>query len=83
MRNLYITIFLLFFKIVQNVYVSWIFLGGLSLSHNKTIGVVGGEKKFVTNLSHLTPKTGNYQQSLPVHKSLIINCYLLQVIAHT
>jgi len=45
--------------------------------------VVGGEKKFVTNLSHLTPKTGNYQQSLPVHKSLIINCYLLQVIAHT
>ena len=30
-RNLYITIFLLFFKVVQNVYVSWIFLGGLSL----------------------------------------------------
>ena len=64
------------------------FFWGLSLSRNNEVvgchvGVVGGEKKFVTNLSHLTPKTGNYQQSLPVHKSLIINCYLLQVIAHT
>ena len=63
--NLFITIFLLFFKVVQNVYVSWIFLGGLSLSLNNeaggyTVGVVVGEKKFVTNLSHLTPKTGNY-----------------------
>ena len=61
---------------------------GLCLSQNNKVGGypvggVGGEKKFVTNLSHLTPKTGNYQQSLPVHKSLIINCYLLQVIAHT
>ena len=59
------TIFLLFFKVVQNVYVSWIFFGGLSLSLNNEagvdpVGVVGGEKKFVTNLSHLTPKTGNY-----------------------
>ena len=25
----YITIFLLFFKVVQNVYVSWIFFGGI------------------------------------------------------
>jgi len=24
------------------------------------VGVVVGAKKFVTNLSHLTPKTGNY-----------------------
>ena len=32
------TIFLLFFKVVQNVYVSWIFLGGLSLSLNNEVG---------------------------------------------
>jgi len=28
-RTQYITIFLLFFKVVQNVYVSWIFFGGI------------------------------------------------------
>ena len=37
-RNLLITIFLLFFKVVQNVYVSWIFLGGLCLSLNNEVG---------------------------------------------
>ena len=40
----YKTIFLLFFKVVQNVYVSWIFLGGLCLSLNNEVGgyPVGG-----------------------------------------
>jgi len=28
----------LFFKVVQNVYVSWIFLGGLCLSQNNKVG---------------------------------------------
>ena len=41
------------------------FFWGLSLSQNNKVGgypvgVVVGAKKFVTNLSHLTPKTGNY-----------------------
>ena len=40
------------------------FFWGLSLSRNNEVGeypvgVVGGEKKFVTNLSHLTPNTDN------------------------
>ena len=44
MRNLYITIFLLFFKVVQNVNVNWIFLGGLCRSQNNILGgyPVGG-----------------------------------------
>ena len=37
-RNLYITKFILLFKVVQNVYVSWIFLGGLCLSLNNEVG---------------------------------------------
>ena len=52
----YITIFILLFKVVQNVYVSWIFFGGLSLSQNNKVGgypVEGGGcltfcHKFVT-----------------------------------
>ena len=37
-RNLFITKSVLFCKVVQNVYVSWIFLGGLSLSQNNKVG---------------------------------------------
>ena len=37
----YVTIFILFFKVVQNVYVRCIFLGGLWLSLNNDVGVVG------------------------------------------
>ena len=41
------------FKVVQNVYVSWIFFGGLCRSQNNIlggypVGVVVGAKKFVT-----------------------------------
>ena len=43
-RNLYITTSVLFFKVVQNVNVSWIFLGGLCVSLNNEVGgyPVGG-----------------------------------------
>ena len=38
--NLFITIFLLFFKVVQNVYVSWkFFLGIVSISEYQSRGV--------------------------------------------
>ena len=37
----YKTIFILFFKVVQNIYVRCIFLGGLCLSLNNDVGVVG------------------------------------------
>ena len=41
-----------------------VFFWGLCLSQNNIlggfpVGVVGSGKKFVTNLSHMTPKTGN------------------------
>jgi len=42
--NQYITTSVLFFKVVQNVNVSWIFLGGLCVSLNNEVGgdAVGG-----------------------------------------
>ena len=66
----------------------WIFfLGIVSLSEKQGRGVPrrggGGVKKFVTNLSHLTPKTCIKWQSFTTFKLLIINCYLLQVIVNT
>jgi len=43
-RTQYITTSVLFFKVVQNVNVSWIFLGGLCVSLNNEVGgdPVGG-----------------------------------------
>ena len=43
-KTIDVTTSILFFKVVQNVYVSWIFLGGLCLSLNNEVGgyPVGG-----------------------------------------
>ena len=54
-KTIDVTTSILFFKVVQNVYVSWIFLGGLCLSLNNKVGgypVEGGGVYNVANLLH-------------------------------